>query len=84
MYAHSSPQLSVCTMPKRFLEHKSCEVMRFYKLHNKGLVEPIQMIVPRKVCDCYCVVMFVWVRFLVSLDFISFKRMMHIFCCFFF
>ena len=57
MYQHAAPQIGVCPMPKRFLDHKACEVMRFFKLHNKGLVEPIQMIVPRKVhCGHYSII----------------------------
>ena len=37
-------------MPKRGCDAIQCEIFRFYKLHaSKGLVEPISMIVPRKV-----------------------------------
>ena len=36
-------------MPKRELDYMNCEVMRFYKLNSKGMVEPISMTVPRKV-----------------------------------
>lgn len=37
-------------MPKRGLDVSSCEVFRFYKLvTTKGLIEPLSMIVPRRV-----------------------------------
>lgn len=37
-------------MPKHGLDVGACEVFRFYKLVTlKGLIEPISMIVPRKV-----------------------------------
>ena len=37
-------------MPKRGCDVSRCEVMRLYKLHaSKNLIEPISMIVPRKV-----------------------------------
>lgn len=37
-------------MPKRGLEVNSCEVFRFYKLVTiKSLIEPLSMIVPRRV-----------------------------------
>jgi len=37
-------------MPKRGIDPKRCEIVRFYKLHTvKNLVEPVSMIVPRKV-----------------------------------
>ena len=37
-------------MPKRGVDSNRCEIVRFYKLHtSKDLVEPISMIVPRKV-----------------------------------
>ena len=40
-------------MPKRGCEVKRCEIVRFYKLHTtKEAVEPISMIVPRKVLSC--------------------------------
>ena len=48
-YVSSNPQRGLGSMPKRYLNHKDCEVMRFFKLHNKGLVEPLPMTVPRKV-----------------------------------
>lgn len=50
-YVTSNPQRGMGCMPKRFLNHKDCEVMRLFKLHNKGLVEPIAMTVPRKVSN---------------------------------
>ena len=37
-------------MPKRGCNPHKCEIMRFYKVHAaKNVVEPISMIVPRKV-----------------------------------
>jgi hypothetical protein len=37
-------------MPKRGCDTSRCEVMRFYKMHSgKNVIEPISMIVPRKV-----------------------------------
>jgi coronin-2 len=37
-------------MPKHGLDVSACEVFRFYKLVTlKGLIEPISMIVPRRV-----------------------------------
>jgi hypothetical protein len=37
-------------MPKHGLDVAACEVFRFYKLVTlKGLIEPISMIVPRRV-----------------------------------
>ena len=50
-YVTSNPQRGIGSMPKRFLNHKECEVMRLFKLHNKGLVEPVAMTVPRKVSN---------------------------------
>lgn len=42
--------LSAGVMPKRGLEVSSCEIFRFYKLiTTKSLIEPISMIVPRRV-----------------------------------
>ena len=48
-YRSSSPQRGVGAMPKRAVDVNSCEVARFYKLHQSGLCEPISMIVPRRV-----------------------------------
>lgn len=40
-------------MPKHGLDVSACEVFRFYKLVTlKGLIEPISMIVPRRVSTC--------------------------------
>lgn len=37
-------------MPKRGVDAKKCEIAKFYKLYStKPIVEPISMIVPRKV-----------------------------------
>lgn len=42
--------LSAGVMPKHGLDVSACEVFRFYKLVTlKGLIEPISMIVPRRV-----------------------------------
>lgn len=42
--------LSAGVMPKHGLDVAACEVFRFYKLVTlKGLIEPISMIVPRRV-----------------------------------
>lgn len=42
--------LSSGVMPKHGLDVAACEVYRFYKLVTlKGLIEPISMIVPRRV-----------------------------------
>ncbi len=50
------PQCGACVMPQHNLDYLRCEVMRFYRLqHTKGVVEPMPMIVPRKVC-VVCVV----------------------------
>lgn len=41
---------SAGVMPKHGLDVAACEVFRFYKLVTlKGLIEPISMIVPRRV-----------------------------------
>lgn len=48
-FVTSNPQRGIGFMPKRYLNHKECEVARLYKLHNKGLIEPVSMTVPRKV-----------------------------------
>lgn len=41
---------SIGVMPKHGLDVSACEVFRFYKLVTlKGLIEPISMIVPRRV-----------------------------------
>ena len=49
MYQSNLPQRGLGSMPKRELDYMNCEVMRFYKLNSKGMVEPISMTVPRKV-----------------------------------
>ncbi len=37
-------------MPKRGIDPRKCEIVRFYKLHTiKNFCEPITMVVPRKV-----------------------------------
>lgn len=46
----SRMRLSTGVMPKHGLDVSACEVFRFYKLVTlKGLIEPISMIVPRRV-----------------------------------
>ncbi|XP_064595737.1 coronin-2B-like isoform X2 [Liolophura sinensis] len=48
-YQSSTPQRSVCAMPKRGCDAHKNEIMRFYKLYaDKSIVEPISMIVPRR------------------------------------
>ena len=48
--------LGAGVMPKRGCDVRRCEIVRFYKLHAaKNLVEPISMIVPRKVRACLSV-----------------------------
>lgn len=47
-YSSTSPQCGMGWLPKRAVLTNQCEVARFYKLHPKGIVEPISMIVPRK------------------------------------
>ena len=49
MHQSNQPQRGLGSMPKRELDYMNCEVMRFYKLNTKGMVEPISMTVPRKV-----------------------------------
>lgn len=47
---HTLLFLSAGVMPKHGLDVTACEVFRFYKLVTlKGLIEPISMIVPRRV-----------------------------------
>lgn len=47
-YRSSTPQRGLGVMPKRGLDVTSCEIYRFYKLHNNNFVEPIAMTVPRR------------------------------------
>jgi hypothetical protein len=47
-YKTGNPQRGVGWMPKTALDVNACEVMRCYKLHPKGFVEPISFTVPRK------------------------------------
>ena len=49
-YPSSDPQRGLGQMPKRGLDVSKCEIARFYKLHtNKQIIEPLPMIVPRRV-----------------------------------
>lgn len=48
VYTTSDPQRGMGWMPKRGLNVTSCEINKFYKLHNSGLCEIITMTVPRK------------------------------------
>ncbi|GFO43244.1 coronin [Plakobranchus ocellatus] len=48
LYQSKSPQRGIGFMPKRGLNFGSCEIARFYKLHNNGLCEVIPFTVPRK------------------------------------
>lgn len=47
-YQTSDPQRGMGMMTKRGLNVSSCEITKFYKLHNSGLCEVITMTVPRK------------------------------------
>ncbi|XP_065187614.1 coronin-2B-like [Sycon ciliatum] len=47
-YKSSAPQRGLGILPKRAVDVPHCEVMRLYKLHQKGLIEPICFKVPRK------------------------------------
>jgi len=47
-YGSSDPQCGAGWLPKRACKVNECEVARFYKLHPKGVIEPLSMIVPRK------------------------------------
>ena len=49
MYQSPASQRGVGVLPKRHINFMECEVMRFFKLQTKGIVEPIAMTVPRKV-----------------------------------
>ena len=53
MYQSNATQRGCGILPKRFVNFRECEVMRFYKLHAKGMVEPVSMTVPRKVCTVH-------------------------------
>lgn len=48
VFQSTEPQRGMGSMPKRGLNVNECEIMRFYKLHTKGLCEVIPFIVPRK------------------------------------
>lgn len=52
-YRSSSPQRGFGVMPKRGLDVTTCEIFRFYKLHNNNFVEPLAMTVPRRVSLLY-------------------------------
>lgn len=47
-YKSAAPQRGLGVMPKRGMNIGDCEIMRFYKLHPKGFIEPISFTVPRK------------------------------------
>lgn len=47
-YQTSDPQRGMGWMAKRGLNVSSCEINKFYKLHNSGLCEIVTMTVPRK------------------------------------
>jgi len=50
LYHHMLLFSSAGVMPKHGLDVAACEVYRFYKLVTlRGLIEPISMIVPRRV-----------------------------------
>lgn len=48
LYQSTVSQRGMGVLPKRCVDYKQCEVMRFYKLDNKGSVVPLVMTVPRK------------------------------------
>ena len=48
-YQSTTPQRGFGVLPKRAVQVNKCEVFRFYKLDSKNLIEPISMVVPRKV-----------------------------------
>lgn len=48
MYQGNGPQRGVGIMPKKEMRFMECEVMRFFRLQVKGIVEPLSMTVPRK------------------------------------
>ncbi|KAK7087471.1 coronin-1C-like isoform X2 [Littorina saxatilis] len=48
LFQSNAPQRGIGFMPKRGLNVNSCEIARFYKLHNNGLCEVIPFTVPRK------------------------------------
>ncbi len=53
LVTYTLPARGVCVMPQHNLNYLKCEVMRFYRLQQtKSVVEPVNMIVPRKVCLC--------------------------------
>ncbi|ORX72684.1 DUF1900-domain-containing protein [Linderina pennispora] len=47
-YQSPEPQRGLGVMPKRGVDVKTCEVMRFYKVASNSLIEPISFRVPRK------------------------------------
>lgn len=48
VYSSSEPQRGIGFMPKRGCNVSNCEIAKFFKLHNSGLCEVINMTVPRK------------------------------------
>ena len=49
-YQSNTSARSLNWMPKHALNVNNCEVARFFKVHAKGMIEPISFTVPRKVC----------------------------------
>ena len=49
MYQPTQPVRGAACLPKKHVNYMHCEVMRFYNLITKGLIEPVSMTVPRKV-----------------------------------
>lgn len=47
-FTSNSPHRGFGVLPKNSVDPNKCEIFRLYKLHAKGIVEPIAMIVPRK------------------------------------
>lgn len=50
LFQSTVSQRGMGVLPKRCVDYKQCEVMRFYKVENKGSIVPLIMTVPRKVC----------------------------------
>ena len=51
--AEGKPQRGVTALPKRYVDHSRCEIMRFYRLTDKDTIEPISMIVPRRAAGSF-------------------------------
>jgi len=47
-FTSNSPHRGFGILPKHSIDPNKCEISRLYKIHAKGIIEPISMIVPRK------------------------------------